>query len=895
VPLTSGVHLGPYEIYSLLGAGGMGEVYRGRDPRLGRDVAIKVLPSNASTDPGRLQRFEQEARAAAALNHPNILAVYDVGVHDGVPYIVSELLEGQTLRDCLSKGPIPVRTALDYAVQIAQGLAAAHERGIVHRDLKPDNVFVTSHARVKILDFGLAKLIDQESTGLVSSVLPTSPPGTSPGLVLGTTGYMSPEQVRGELVDRRTDIFALGVVLYEMLTGRRAFVRETVPETMTAILRDDTPDIHNSNPQVSSSLDQLLRRCLDKDPARRFQSTQDLAFALSTAGTASTSSGAAVTMAPATAPEPVRGRSYVALAATAVVALALGAILATAFRPQAVTPTAALRRLTISLPDTEPLAPAGTAPLGLERTAIAISPDGSRVVYVALRNGMRQLVVRDLERFESRPIRGTEGAYSPFFSPDGTSVGFFSQSSLKKVSLLGGDPVTVTEARQARSGGWLPDGSIVFGNFEGSVLLQVPPTGSGSRTVATTSYAFQGVAPLPVSTHVLIDIRAGANPDLNTIEVVAIADGARKVLVQGGTHPVYAEGRLLFMRGGALFAVPFDIDRLEVTGTPLVVLEGIRTETVGAGQVGISRDGTLVYIDGTPAWEGTPVMVTRDGKSQPLGAPKQVYGSFALSPDGRRAAFQVVGSTADVWVFEIGRGTFTRLTQTGRNGAPIWSPDGHQIAYNSNQDGNSSIMARPSDGSGIETPLWTDPKLRCVPYSWSPDGKTLAAGCSTEESGNEDLYMLTLGGSPSATPFVNTPFSDWDGRFSPDGKWIAYISDSSGQYEVYVRPFSGPGSQWQISTGGGEEPVWSRDGKEIFYRNGTKWMAVDVKSVPGFSATPPRLLFSGPYVNVPGPSYDVGPDGRFVLIEGPPEAPVTRLNVVLNWFDDLRRLVPAAR
>jgi eukaryotic-like serine/threonine-protein kinase len=329
VPLTSGVHLGPYEIYSLLGAGGMGEVYRGRDPRLGRDVAIKVLPSNASSDPSRLQRFEQEARAAASLNHPNILAVYDVGALDGAPYIVSELLEGQTLRDGLSGGPIPIRTALDYAVQIAHGLAAAHEKGIIHKDLKPDNVFVTSDGRVKILDFGLAKLIDQESTGVVSSVLPTSRPGTSPGLVLGTTGYMSPEQVRGELVDRRTDIFALGVVLYEMLTGRRAFVRETVPETMTAILRDDIPDINSSNSQVAQSLEQLLRRCLDKDPARRFQSMQDLALALSTIGAASPSSTSAIVPVPVSvSPPPGKRRQDLPIAAMVFVALALGAVLA---------------------------------------------------------------------------------------------------------------------------------------------------------------------------------------------------------------------------------------------------------------------------------------------------------------------------------------------------------------------------------------------------------------------------------------------------------------------------------------------------------------------------------------------------------------------------------------
>jgi eukaryotic-like serine/threonine-protein kinase len=869
----------------------MGEVYRGRDPRLGRDVAIKILPSNASSDPGRLHRFEQEARAAAALNHPNILAVYDVGVHDGAPYIVSELLDGQTLRVRLAGGPLPVRTALDYAVQIAHGLAAAHEKGIVHRDLKPDNVFVTADGRVKILDFGLAKLIDQDASGSVATVLPTSAPDTTPGLVLGTSGYMSPEQVRGAVVDRRTDIFALGVVLYEMLTGRRAFARDTVPETMTAILREDVPDIHSSAQQVPAPLEQVLRRCLDKDPSRRFQSTQDLAFALSTVGGATTSSAAAAL----DAPRPSRWGRHLVTAAVMSGVIALGAIGTIVLRPQPSAATTPLRRLTISLPDAEPLAPASTSPLGLGKISVAISPDGTRVVYVAIRNGTRQLVVRDLEQFESRALRGTEGAYGPFFSPDGTSVGFFSQNALKKVSLLGGDPVTVAEARQARSGTWLPDGSIVFGNFEGSVLSQLPAAGGASRTIATTYYAFQSLASLPVSAHVLVDLRSGANPDLNTIEAVTTADGTRKVLVRGGTHPAYADGRLLFMRGGAMFAVPFDVDRLEVTGSPVAVVEGIRTEMEGAGQVHVSGDGTLVYVEGTPAWQGTPVLVNRDGKAQPLGAPKQVYGTFALAPDGRRIAFEVAGTTVDIWVYEIGRGTFTRLTQSGRNGAPIWSPDGRQVAYNSAlQDGQIAVMAMPVDGSGNEKQLWSG-TLRCVPYSWSPDGKTLAVGCSTAESGNEGVYLLSPGDNSAPRVFVDTPFSDWGAKFSPDGHWIAYTSDASGQYEVYVRPFPGPGSQWQVSTGGGEEPVWSREGKEIFYRNGTKWMAVDVKTTSEFSATPPRLLFTGPYVNVPGPSYDVGPDGRFVLIEGPPEAPVTRLNVVLNWFADLRRLVPLAR
>jgi eukaryotic-like serine/threonine-protein kinase len=894
VALTSGVHLGPYEIYSLLGSGGMGEVYRGRDPRLGRDVAIKVLPSNASSDPGRLQRFEQEARAAAALNHPNILAVYDVGVHEGVPYIVSELLEGQTLRQRVSQGPIPVRTALDYAVQVAQGLAAAHEKGIVHRDLKPDNVFVTPDGRVKVLDFGLAKLIDQEGTGVVSSVLPTSPPGTSPGLVLGTTGYMSPEQVRGEPVDRRTDIFALGVVLYEMLTGRRPFARETVPETMTAILRDDLPDLHNSNPQVSLPLEQLLRRCLDKDPARRFQSTQDLAFALGTVGTASTSSGANVVAPVAATTTPTSSRSYVAIAVTALVALALGAILATTLRPQSAASFNHVRRLTLSLPDDEPVAPASAAPLGLGLRSIALSPDGSRLAYTTLRNGTLQLVIRDLDRFESRVIRGTEGAGFPFFSPDGTSVAFFSHNALKRVSLAGGDPTIVTEARNPRSGAWLLDGSIVFGDFEGGQLIRVPSAGGARQRLSTSSSAFYTIGALPNANAVLLDIRSTPNPDFNTIEAVSLKDGTRKVIVSGGTNPIYADGRLLFTRGGVLFAIPFDAERLEVSGSPVALIDGIRTETQGAAQVAVAQDGTLAYIEGVPAWEGSPVWVARDGTSTPLGPTKQVYGTFALSPDERRLAFEVAGATTDVWVYEIARGTFTRLTQERNNGFPVWSPDSRRIAYVTQRDEGLVIVSKPADGTGSETELWRG-KSACRPGSWSLDGKYIAVVCSQDDQANDDVYVLTVGSTAELQPFVATQFSDWGPRFSPDGKWIAYISDSSGQYEVYVRPYPAAGSQVQISNNGGEEPVWSRDGRQLFYRNGTQWMSVGVATTGDFRASPPTLAFEGPYVNVPGISYDVASDGRFILIAGPPESPMKSVRVVLNWFDELKKLVPLSR
>jgi serine/threonine-protein kinase len=885
--LTVGTKLGPYEIQSALGAGGMGEVYRARDPRLGREVAIKVLPSAFSADPDRLHRFEQEARAAAALNHPNILAVYDIGQQDGSPYIVSELLEGETLRERLNGGALPVRKAVEYAGQIAHGLAAAHEKAIVHRDLKPENVFVTSDGRVKILDFGLAKLTQREPALAGVSALPTRLPDTIPGVLLGTIGYMSPEQVRGLPVDHRTDIFAVGVTLYEMLTGRRAFERDTAPETLTAILREDVPDVHATLPQVPGALEQVLQRCVEKDPSRRFQSTQDLAFALATLGGATSSSGA-IALPPA-----ARGWKRVFVTGTAVLALAaIGTAITTFVRRQPANPQP-VRRVTISLPDAEPLAPASLMPLALGKTSIAISPDGSRIVYVANLGGTPRLVVRDLDRFQSRTIPGTDGAYGPFFAPDGQSVGFFSRNTLKKVSLAGGDPVTVCEARNATAGAWMSDGSIVFGNLYGAALVRVPAAGGAPQPVAGGGQgkSFLSVTALPDTLSVLTDSSVSANPDANLIESVSLEGGGRKVVLRGGASPSYINGYLLFMRGGSLLAAPFDLKRLEVTGPVVPMIEGVRMETGGYSQVAVSRDGTLVYVEGTPAWQGAPVWVGRDGVAQPIGASKQAYGGFALAPDGRRLAIVVAGATDDVWVYEVGRGTFTRLTQEGNNYQPVWSPDGRQIAYQSIHGNTSTIRSRSADGTGAETQLWSGD---CGVWSWSPDGKSLALSCITDRTDYE-IYVLPLEGDRKPRLFASTPFTEWGAHFSPDGRWIAYISDVSGRYEVYVRPYPGPGGQWQISTDGGEEPVWSRDGREIFYRNGVNWMAAGVKTTPQFSAEPPKLMFTGPYVNVPGFSYDVAPDGRFVLIKGAEETPVTHLNLVLNWFDELKRRVAAKR
>jgi serine/threonine-protein kinase len=876
----------------------MGEVYRGRDPRLGRDVAIKVLPSNASADPGRLHRFEQEARAAAALNHPNILAVYDVGVHDGAPYIVSELLDGKTLRERLNDGSIMVRTAIDYAVQMAHGLAAAHEKGIVHRDLKPDNVLVTSDGRVKILDFGLAKLIDQESTGAISSVLPTSPPGTSPGLVLGTTGYMSPEQVRGALIDRRTDIFALGVVLYEMLTGRRAFIRETVPETMTAILREDVPDLHSGNPQVPLPLEQVLRRCLDKDPARRFQSTQDLAFALSTAGSATTSS---VAVMPAVGPPMASHRGYLAL--VAVLGLALIALSVVHFRePTAVRMPLPMARVAITLPP-------GNEMAHRFWPALALSSDGSKLAYTALQGtAAPQLFLRVMDGTTAKAIAGTEGAHSPFFSPDGQWIGFFAQGKLKKVPADGGAAQVLCDAPGGMGGDWAADDTIYFVPSNTDGVWKVSASGGTpeevtkvDRTKGEVSHRWPQA--LPGGKAVVFTVWVGPGWDEKSLQLHVLGTGERRVLAQGASGGRYvASGHMVYNRDGAqnLVALPFDLARLQVAGGPAVTLvEQIWEGGAEGAQFAVSDAGTMAYVSSHPhRYERRLAWIDRQGKVEPLSAPPRPYYDPRISPDGQQVAVSSEEATERVWTYNFVRATLTPLTAASVSSqAPAWMPDGTRVVYRGSREGFRNLFWTAANGSDQEERLTTSENLQ-TPVSVSPDGKRVAYTDIDRVTGN-DIWVVSLDGNRAAQPFLKTQASESNAHFSPDGHWLAYSSDESGRVEIYVQPFPGPGGKWTISTDGGTEPLWSHDGRELFYRNGDAVMAVSVAYQPTFSAGLPHRLFSTQFepTGAGTSGYDVSPDGRRFLMIQPnePEQPATQVSIVINWFEELRRLVPSQR
>ncbi len=857
--------LGHYRIAEKLGEGGMGEVYRATDAKLNRDVAIKVLPKTFARDPERLARFEREAQVLASLNHSNIAAIYGFENVDGVPFLVLEEVPGRNLA-----GPLPVEEALSACRQIVQALEAAHAKGVMHRDLKPSNVKITPEGKVKVLDFGLAKAFAPEAPQSEVDKAPTISAGpTRAGMILGTPAYMSPEQARGRPLDRRTDIWSFGCVLYELLAGRQAFGGDGSPDAMAAVLRAD-PDWKALPAETPPNIRRLLRRCLEKDPERRLHDIADARIEIDDAEP------------PAASALPARRAPWLALAGVLVGAVGIGVGLwswtRSAASPQPV------KRLVINLPETEPLALGRFAPLSIGRTSIALSPDGARLVYVANRRGIPQLYLRQLDQFEAKALPGTEGAYAPFFSLDGRSVGFFTHYKLKKASLEAGAPVILCEARNGISGAWATDDTILFVDREGEALNRLPPGGGAPKTLRLPG-RLGSLDLLPGGRAVLTSLRgASFNPDSHNLAVVSVESGEANVVQKGGTSPRYIAGRLVFARGGSLLAAPFDLGRLKVTGPAVTVVEGVRTESWGLAQFAVSGDGTLVYVTGDPAWIGKLVWVDRQGRATPLGVPAQNYGAPRLSPDGRRLAIPISGAKDDVWIYEFARGTFLRLTVDGNNNAPIWTPDGKRVAFRSQQDGAvPAIVWKPADGSGAEERLTAGPSP--LPGSFSPDGKTLAYN----EGG--DIWLLPLEGDRKPRPFFQSRFTEGQPAFSPDGRWVAHTSDESGRYEVWVRPYPGPGGKWQISTDGGEEPVWSRDGREIFYRNGQKWMVAAIETKSEFRAETPRPMFEGPYFNVPGLSYDVASDGkRFLMIQVGEEEPAPkRLQVVVNWVEELRR------
>src|SRR6266508_1243745 len=891
--ISPNMTLAHYSIVCKIGAGGMGEVYRARDTRLNREVAIKLLPAAFALDADRLRRFEQEARATSALNHPNILTIYDIGTHEGAPFIVAELLEGEELRELLSDGALPPRKALDYAQQVPLGLAAAHEKAIVHRDLKPENLFVTHDGRLKILDFGLAKLKPQRNE-IVSSEIETQKQITDPGTVIGTVGYMSPEQVRGQDADHRSDIFSFGSILYEMLSGQRAFRRDTMAETMTAILKEDPLELSETNILISPQLEKIVRRCLEKKPARRFQTASDLGFAIESLSTPSDTRPASQLDTTAALAGVRRGRWL--LAAGAILAglvLTVGAFLLGRSRSVSSMP-AAVSRMTISL--ATPIAPGKYCPLGVGRTAIALSPDGSLLVYAGEQNGKSQLFARPLDSFDARPIPGTEGAYAPFFSPDGRWIAFFAANTLQKVSLEGGQPVTLCEARTSHGGAWGPDDTILFADAEGARLVRIAASGGEPKTVVTLgvlkpgNWGYSNPEFLPDGDTALLTVWWSLNPDNYRIAALSLKTGNLRFVVEGGMDGHYlSTGHLVYARGATLIAAPFDVRSATVTGPGVTLIENVRSEEWGAVQFTLARNGTLIYVPGGPAWIGKLVWADRTGATTPIAAPARAYQNFSLSPDGQRVALELSEATRDIYLFEFARGGLIRFTNDGENGCPRWTPDGKQVTFWRRTASGFDVISRAID-SGSETMFMSRETGEI--QSWSPDGKTLVFMQNTPET-SVDVWMKS--GDQPPRPWLMTRFRELLAAFSRDGKYVAYVSDESGQYEIYVRTASGEGAKWQVSNEGGEEPLWSRDGRELFFRNGPKWMAAEVKTEREFKAGTPHMLFEGPYLNVPGVSYDVAADGRFLMLEENYEQPTTlQLQVILNWSEEVKRRIPAA-
>jgi eukaryotic-like serine/threonine-protein kinase len=887
MPLAPGSRLGPYEILSPLGAGGMGEVYKARDTRLDRTVALKVLPQARAASPEVRQRFEREAKTISQLSHPHICAIFDVGRDGETDYLVIEYLEGETLAERLAKGPLALEQALRFAIEIAGALDRAHRQGIVHRDLKPGNVMLT-RSGVKLLDFGLAKVMTSAvapASGLTA--LPTQANLTQEGVLVGTVQYMSPEQLDGKEADARTDIFAFGAVLHEMTTGERPFKGATQASLISAILRDEPQPISRVQPTSPPALDRVVATCLAKDPEERWQSAHDLVRELKWIAEGGRHPR------PSRPPAP---RGFFARVAGPTAGLAAGVIATMlVLRPSLHAPTGvepdAPTWLSMVLP-----ADASLSTYGGQR--LAFSPDGTKIVYALRSQGATQLYLRSLDRLDASVVRDTENADSPFFSPDSRWLGYFKETRILKVPVEGGVPQTICEASEVRGASWGPDGTIVFSSGT-SGLRRVPATG-GTPEVLLPTQVESGESGLywpvilPDGDTVLFTSYSG----VAQVSAVSLKTRQRRLLVEG-REPQYApSGHLLFARDGALFAAPFDLARLEMTGPAFSVVDGVMVVSpFGIVNYVLSEQGTLAYVPGTPP-RYTMAFVDRHGAVTPVAAEARGWEEPRISPDGKRVAVAIREGDPDVWILDLVRGTLARLTfEAGEDETPLWSPDGLKVTYNASRAGRPlAVFRRAADGTGGEERLFEN-ESHLHTGSWSPDGRILAYSQYGPSTAG-DIWLLTPGEKEPRRPWLQTSFNERAPRFSPDGRFLAYVSNESGRDEVYVQPFPGPGGKWQISVAGGSEPVWSRAGGEIFYRTGDRMMAVRVVTGTTFVAETPRVLFEGNYVPTRRgePAYDVMPDGQRFLMVRPDERSVpNHINVVLNLPEELKRHATARR
>ena len=904
--LTPGSRIGPYEVNVQIGAGGMGEVYRALDTTLGRQVAIKILPATVAHDPERLARFEREAKTLAALNHPNVAHVYGLEKAEGLRALVMELVEGPDLAQRIAQGPIPLDEALTIARQVADALEAAHEQGIVHRDLKPANIKLRDDGTVKVLDFGLAKALEASTSSSTLSMSPTltSPAPTAFGMIIGTAAYMAPEQAKGKPVDKRADIWAFGVVLYEMLTRRKLFDGETVSEVLAAVIMRE-PDLSALSSDVPAHVKQLIARCLVRDPKLRLRDIGEARLQLATPGSElRPASGAEVQ-----APLPTRARASrwpIVLAATLAVALA-----ATAFAWWRAATARPINRVT-----RYEVRPLEKSTLDLSsRPNLTLSPDGSTLVYVARVDGVSRLYVRGRGDLVSRVLPGTEEATNPVFSLDGSQIAFFADGVLKRSSLDGAvsEVLRIGDSTDAPRRGmtWLTNDRLVYAPIAAGALFSVAATG-GTPMPLTTLDEKRGERThrwpfaLPGGKTVLFTVGSLSSPDNydeSTIEAVDVATGRRQVVLQGASSARYvATGHLLIARAAALYAVPFDLDSLTTSGTPVQVLQGINGDsTTGALHLAIAEDGTTAYAPGSSQAGSSRLMwVDRTGAAQALPLPQGLFFDPRLSPDGTRVAvaWQTASSgSSDIWVSDLARNTFTRLSFSGSSATPTWSADGRTIYYSyiDPTGRKSTIMRTPADGGRDPEPVVVLDNARVYVESIDRDEKWAIVD-HTAPGAVGDVMKVALTANAKPEPVVATQFDDLVGALSPNGRWLAYSSAETGRFEVYVRDMSGTNARWQLSTMGGEEPHWSADGREIYYRNESRLMSVSVGTQAVLAPKAPVLVFDGvhDFRSDTGLSFAVDPKGdRFLMIRLSGENTTSSIVVVLDWFQELRRLVPA--
>ncbi len=889
MPLTPGQKLGHYEITGAIGAGGMGEVYKATDTRLDRTVAIKIMPDHVAMNEELRSRFQREAKAISSLNHPNICTLHDVGHEDGTDFLVMEFIEGESLAQRLKQGPLSTQEALQIAIQIADGLDSAHRQGLVHRDLKPGNVMLT-RAGAKILDFGLAKLSSPAMPGESSAsqvTIPVTAPLTVDGTILGTIQYMAPEALEGTEADARADIFAFGALLYEMVTGQKAFVGKSQASLIASILKETPAPVSQIQPLAPPMLEQVIDQCLAKEPADRWQTAGDLKRALQWIVDGGSQAGVPVTV--SRRRKKREGVLAAGIAVLMLVVIGLGySIWQLSQREVRVV------RSNIQLVE-------GSELWGLAGGMAEISPDGKQLAYVARDStgDAPRIWVRNLAALTGIPLPGTDAAMFPFWSPDSRYIAYFADGKLKKVLANGGPSLTLCEATNGRGGSWNAEGVILFTPSQTDMIHRVPAAGGDPVAVtapdsARGDFTHRWVHFLPDGRKFLFHDRTSsdAGGENDAVCIGSLDSPETTVLVRARSNAVYADGQVFFVRENTLMALPFDPEAGRASGDAIPVAEGVSTmNNWSRGVFSVAPGGLLVYREGVVASGSQLEIMGLDGSPHGRIGPPTTQYSPRVSPDGTLLAVEieeVSTSSMDIWLWDLDRGIRTRLSfDTGVDRTPIWSPDGREVAFYSNRADGRGIYARLADGTGSARLVVATPEGRIFPADWSPDGRFISY--TSIVGGNADIMIVAADGSEPPRPFLETPFPEWDARFSPDGRWLAVTSEESGREEVYVTPFPGPGSKWQISNKEGDRPKWSADGKSLYYLDNDDHL--NVAEVDGsseaFKVGQVRQLFELNPAR-PGSIFDLFPDGqRMVVNHRLGGSELSRLVLVQNWPAEL--------